>query len=507
MKRRSKLWILAALATAALTASAMAATASPARVARPAAVAAKGPAGWQPWHLTSPSQFRLAAPPAASSAVTKSELAQLLRLQKRRTPAELELIEKWSGAGPVLNWTNLALQMIKSYRPRPPFAARSLALLHTAMLDALVAAEDSRLAYPKARPAPSVLDRRLKPLGKTSVRSTYAPWEAVVAGAAEKVMGLVFPAEPKRTFIRFANELVRCRLSAGLNYNSDLQRARLLGQRVAELVVARAASDGSTNTGFAHPQRTGEGFWSPTPPAFEPPIGGPVGTWKTWLMSSGGALRNVLPGPSPYGSPAFMRELRLVLETSEKLTPAQKQIASFWDDRPGTYTPAGHWFEIGVQLVKSYRVAPHQALRIFAYLATVEADAVIAAWEAKYYWWSIRPITAVWRLCDGGSRLCTEAELQANPARATYRNKWISFIATPGFPSYPSGHSAFSGGAGELLTYFLPKAGKTLDVLGEQAAISRLYGGIHFDEDNKAGVILGRAIAKLAIARAKKDGV
>jgi len=82
---------------------------------------------------------------------------------------------------------------------------------------------------------------------------------------------------------------------------------------------------------------------------------------------------------------------------------------------------------------------------------------------------------------------------------------WFPIIGTPAFPSYPGGHSTFSGGAGRLLTYFFPAAGQELNKLAQEAADSRLYGGIHFDEDNDAGLVLGRSIADLAIARVRSE--
>ena len=471
----------------------------------PTAAKATSPAHWKPWYLTSADQFRLKAPPAANSAQTKAELKQLLLLQKKRTPARLETIKKWNSQPAVIPWTEAILTMIGNFRPRPPVASRAMALFETALYDAMIAADDSRIAYTKSRPRPSKLDKRIKPvLNETG--SSYAPMNAAVAGAAETVLAYLFPGEPKRTFTALANEAVNSCLFAGANYRSDVQNARALGQKVAALAIARARSDNFTSTSLPNPTLTGEGYWASTPPAYEPFIGGPVGTWKTWLMAKGNSLRSVLPGPSAYGSPEFMRQLKLVFDTNTKLTNEQRQIANFWDDGPGTDTPGGHWFRIGIQVLKSYKTKGPQAARIFALLSAVEADAVIAAWEAKYYWWSIRPITAIWRANQDVTALSTQAQCNANPALCPWRNKWYSIITTPGFPSYPSGHSTFSGGAGRILTYFFPNAGVTLDELANQAAASRLYGGIHFDEDNRDGLILGRAVADLAIARAKSDG-
>lgn len=499
-------WVLGVVALAAVAVpSAGAQLSRPDAAKTPAAKVAASPAHWKPWYLTSADQFRLKAPPAAGSAQTKAELKQLLLLQKKRTPARIVTIKKWNAQPAVIPWTETLLAMIVNFRPRPPVASRAMALFETALYDAMIAAYDSQEAYAKSRPRPSKLDKRIKPALKVTGPS-YAPMDAAIAGAAETMLAFLFPGEPKRTFTGLANEAVNSCLFAGTNYRSDVQNARTLGQKVAALAIARARSDNFTSTTLPNPTLTGEGYWASTPPAFEPFIGGPVGTWKTWLMPKGSTLRGVIPGPSAYGSPAFMRELKGVFDTNLRLTDEQRQIANFWDDGPGTDTPGGHWFRIGIQVLKSYKTKGPQATRIFSLLSTVEADAVIAAWEAKYYWWSIRPITGIWRANQDVTALSTQAQCNANPALCPWRNKWYSIITTPGFPSYPSGHSTFSGGAGRLLTYFFPRAGQTLNELANQAAASRLYGGIHFEEDNRDGLILGRAVADLAIARAKSDG-
>jgi membrane-associated phospholipid phosphatase len=463
------------------------------------------PATWQPWHLTSAQQYRLGPPPSAASATTKRELVELRRLQRQRTPATQRLVQKWLGQPGVLPWTDELLRLIKDYRPRPPFAARVVALFQTGLADATIAAYDSQNAHAKARPAPWKLDPRIKPAVKPDSATTYPPYQAAMAGTAEKILKYLFPAEPTRTFTRLANEATKCLLSAGLAYRSDVKAGRALGHQVAATVIADGEADGSKSTGFSNGPLTGAEYWSPTAPGYEAPTGGPVGKWKPILMSSAGQLRSTIPGPSKYGTPAFMAQLQEVLSVSKTLTPQQKQIADFWDDRPGTFTPAGHWVSIGTQLIKAYKTPGPRAARILAYLGAVEYDAAVAFFEAKYHWWSIRPITAMWRLCDGGGTLCTEAEVQATPGRATYRNKWFSYIATPSFPSYPGGHSTFSGGAGKLLGYFFPKAANSMAVFARQAANSRLYGGIHFDEDNDGGLVLGQAVADLAIKRAGAD--
>lgn len=480
------------------------------------------PADWKTWHLASTDEFRLSAPPGARSKKTKAELDQLRKLQSRRTPKIKKTIRRWNKGPSTLRWTDLALRMIKDHRPRPPAAARALAVLETGMYDAMLAAHDSRRAYAgRTRPKPAALDQRLRPLLGGRKGSSYAPAEVAIAGAAEAILPVLFPAEPPRTFEKAARAASRSRLFAAANYQSDVTRARRLGRRVGASAVARLTdppADPQPPTFVHGPVPEGEEYWSPTAPHFiNPPIGGMVGAWKPWLIEDFETLRATIPGPYAYGSPEFLEETNEVVDVASALTVAQEAQAFFWDDGPGTYTPPGHWLDEAVQLIRSpgepgFALGKNETARALALLAAVEADAAIAAWEAKYYWWSIRPITAIRRLCDDRTRFCTEEEAQAaDPETAPFYPRppdqgWLATIVTPAFPSYPGGHSTFSGAAGKMITYFFPEAGEHINAMAQDAADSRLYGGIHFRSDNEDGLTLGRAVADLGIARAESDG-
>ena len=106
----------------------------------------------------------------------------------------------------------------------------------------------------------------------------------------------------------------------------------------------------------------------------------------------------------------------------------------------------------------------------------------IAAWDAKYSHWTVRPITAAQRLLG-------------TPIKP--------FVLTPAFPSYVSGHATFSGAAATVLGSYFPTKAAELDRMAEEAAMSRLYGGIHFRFDNEDGLVLGRKIGKLAVSGAQ----
>ncbi len=183
-----------------------------------------------------------------------------------------------------------------------------------------------------------------------------------------------------------------------------------------------------------------------TPPGNEENTGGPVGTWLPWVLADPSEARigSAIAPPPMYGSDFFMDEVFEVIDGQANLTEEEQQIAQFWDDGPGTFTPPGHWVSIGTELIRDYGVANEDAVQILALLTATLNDAAIASFEAKYEWWSIRPITVIRRLCEDATRLCTKAELEADPSLATYPD-WFSYLLTPPFPSYPGGHSTFSG--------------------------------------------------------------
>ncbi len=285
-----------------------------------------------------------------------------------------------------------------------------------------------------------------------------------VAGAASAVLAHFYPdAAP--------------RIDALANQLADVESEAFAGGRLAgHLLIARARSDGSDAVWTGSPP-DGPGYWVPTPPGYVyPPLEPLAGTWRTWNLRSGSQYR---PGPPPaYGSPEFLAEAREVYEVSRNLTAEQRRIADVWADGPGSVTPPGHWNEVALDLVGAAGWSTVRQTRLFATLNTAQADAFIACWDVKYAYWTLRPVTAIRRLID---------------------DAWLSYITTPPFPSYVSGHSTTSGAASTVLAaFFLDRAGQ-LRAMAAEAAVSRLYGGIHFRSDNEAGLELGRRVGAVAL--------
>jgi PAP2 superfamily len=337
-----------------------------------------------------------------------------------------------AGTAYVTPWIELELDTIASHRLNPPRASRALAHLSAAMYVAAIVGGGGR--------------------------------DDAVAGAASTVLRYFHPDEGG------AIDELATRLA-----DTDSRSFRL-GNLVGLAFVARAENDGADALWTGTPPE-GPGFWVPTPPAnVDPPLEPLAGTWRTWNLKTGSEFR---PGPPPaYGSPEFLAEMNEVYAISQTLTDEQKRIADYWADGAGTVTPAGHWNVIADELVSAAGWSTLRSARLFAALNTAQADAFIACWNAKYTYWSLRPVTAIRRLVD---------------------RSWLPHIVTPPFPSYVSGHSTTSGAASTVLGAFFPAKAAELAAMADEAAVSRLYGGIHYRSDNDVGLALGRRIGRVAV--------
>ena len=180
-------------------------------------------------------------------------------------------------------------------------------------------------------------------------------------------------------------------------------------------------------------------------------------------------------------------------------TVEQSQIALFWADGAGTETPPGHWNHIAQDVGAAMGNTIEQNARLFALLNIAMADAAICAWDAKYTYDFWRPVTAI-----------RAGDTDGNPATAPDPT-WSSFVVTPPFPDYLSGHSTFSAAAATVLAMFygtdnisfttgsdfLPgvfRSFSSFSAAADEAAISRVYGGIHFRFASDDGLASGADI-------------
>jgi membrane-associated phospholipid phosphatase len=120
---------------------------------------------------------------------------------------------------------------------------------------------------------------------------------------------------------------------------------------------------------------------------------------------------------------------------------------------------------------------------VLAVLNVAASDAVIACFEAKYHYWTIRPSQADTTLVLADS------------------------VGLPNFPSYPSGHACSAGAFDAVLGHFFPQDRVEFTRIAEEQAMSRLYGGIHYRFDNDGGLALGRVVARYDVERERRGGL
>ncbi len=425
---------------------------------------------WPVWALKGAAPAVPAPPPTVVR-----DLAELESLTQRRAAWRRDL-RRWDDGSAVSPWIEIALDQIATHPSiDPPHAARALALVSVAAYDAAVLA--GRAAREYGRAAPCRLDSRIVPLGGCSAEPAYPSEHAAVAGAASRVLAALFPDRGTR-FDALAAEEEATLLHAGWNLRSDVETGVDLGHAVGDDLVDRARGDGSDAT-WSGIVPSGPGKWRPTPPGFDPHPADPLaGTWRPWNIDSGSEFR---PSPPPApASAAFAANVRGVYRVTKALSTQGQELASFWEDKLGSFTPPGHWNAIALNLVRQHGLSTAAAARVFATLNTAQADAFIACWDAKYAYWSERPVTAI---------------------RDELDPKWSPYIYTPSFPSYPSGHSTTSGAASVVLGHFFPHQAAQLRAMAQQAGWSRIVGGIHVPFDNTTGLALGRRVGAAALAR------
>ena len=206
------------------------------------------------------------------------------------------------------------------------------------------------------------------------------------------------------------------------------------------------------------------------------------------------------PKPPPdVESLAFKQDAQDVLALGDDYslirTADQALASAFWANGPGTETPPGRWNVIALENSKSLPRGERTALMLKLNIALY--DAGIAAFDAKYHYDYWRPQTAI---------------RQLYPEQAD----WGPMMSPPFHPEYVSGHSAFSGAAAAILEHHLGRksfcitAPELFDLercfagfneAAQEAGRSRIFGGIHFEFSNQAGLKLGRDVAEHVISK------
>ncbi|MBK7811684.1 MAG: vanadium-dependent haloperoxidase [Saprospiraceae bacterium] len=237
-----------------------------------------------------------------------------------------------------------------------------------------------------------------------------------------------------------------------------------------------------------------QGAWKPTSATLNPL----APKWPSNRPFLTANITEAQPLPhTPYSTSStseFYKEALDVYNIVTKASSEQKEIARFWADDPfNTCTPAGHTFNIMVQLLEENNAHLGTAAIGFARLGIAENDAFICCWKTKYDYFLIRPVTYIRENID--------------PAFQTV-------IGTPPFPAFTSGHASesaagaaifsamFTNGDGnyaftdrtQIQFGFSIRNFDNFYKMAAECADSRLFGGIHYNTDNLNGLKMGRSI-------------
>jgi membrane-associated phospholipid phosphatase len=421
------------------------------------------------WVLASGSEIPVPAPPADNSDQTKMELEELRQLQKERSSITNTAIQYYNAVPATQRWHDQALALALLEKQSSNRQIRLMGILHTALYDAVVATWAAKYTHNRKSPTQLASDLTLvETLGgpPATAEPSYPSEHAAIAGTAVGILTAFFPKE-EANLKATAAELGQTRLQMGANYRSDLDAGMALGQAVAQKALARAATDGSDAV-WTGTVPTGAGLWTGTNP-LEPL----QGTWKPWLMTRGDQFR---PGPPPaVGSAEMNEELALIKSISNNPTPSQRAIAVAVATNP----VVGFWATV-YPVIQRERLSVPREVRMTSLVAAVQFDAGVASHDTKYTYWRPRP----------------------NMADPTI----VPVIGVPNHPAYPSNAAIIASALAEVMGYFSPPDAAQFRYFAGQAGLSRIYGGIHFPSDERAGSEMGKKIAALAIQRDQLNG-
>jgi hypothetical protein len=367
--------------------------------------------------------------------------------------------------GVVAAWSELAGNC-KAQIPGDNY--RKLAIMHTAMFDAVNSIENHYAPYKVKATAP-----------------TGASAEAAAVAAAHAALVQVCPGDKASLDAAYTGFLAR------IPNGSGKAAGIVIGEKVAAEIIALRAVDGAEAASKARPHMAA----GVHVPAFES-LGSRWGSVTPWVLNAASQFR---PAPPPQlSSGEWTRDYNEVKDLGGKKstlrTPEQTDIARLYSGR------------LPAIVVRQLAATPGRSLienaRLYALVFIASADVFIAVYDAKYTFNSWRPITAIANGdIDGSDR--TEGDPD-----------WEPLIGTPLDPEYPCGHCALAGAVGAVLQsefgtgpvsividvpgFFLRKWDSIQKVVDEDSA-ARIYGGVHFRTSTVVGQELGRKIGELAV--------
>ncbi len=396
------------------------------------------------------------------------------------------------GTDVVLAWNATLLNAFQAMDTPPPIAARNQAIVHAAMFDAI-----------------NIIERKYGSYGISAGDFDRADTDgaSTVAAAAQAAYQIIADLQPNPAVL-FEARLQLERSLQDVPEGDAKRRGIDIGQRVADRILRDRANDGARGAQDRYIPDTAPGSYQVTNADGVAALPG-FGSVQTFVIQN--ANQFTPGGPPVFGGNQYAIELnevqRLGSYDNSTRTSDQSQIATFWAyDRPDTFRPPAQWNQIAeVEALRRGNSLLENA-RLFAHLNVAQADAGIVAWNAKYRHNQLRPITAVRQAdSDGNNQTVGDAN-------------WQSFLATPPFPDYISGHSTFGAAAAEVLTrYFgsnyqftvtsqempgIYRSFRSFNEAADENGRSRIYGGVHTESANRDGLATGRLVADYVLRNA-----
>jgi len=378
----------------------------------------------------------------------------------------------------VLDWNAHAANAIVTVgRQVPPRALIRLAMVHLAIYDAVNAVDGAPFE------------------SYASVPTLHRPAsaEAAVAAAAHDVLVTLFSDQTADLDSKYAASL------AALPDDVAKVNGIAVGQQAARAILNIRALDGRDATVIYVPG-SGPGVWVPTPPAFLAAQAPETALVQPFALKSGSQFRP--DAPFDLTSHDWARDYNEIKTLGSAVgssrTPEQTDIARFWSDNPVLQWNRA-WRALSV--AKSLGLADNA--RYFAMLATASADALIACWDAKFFYNFWRPVTAI-----------RAGDSDANPDTAP-DPAWIGLVVTPNHPEYPAAHGCFSGASTATLKYFFGTNDVTFWIDSNVAGLvnpvrtylrfsdalaevleARIYGGMHYRNSTRTGARIGKQVSR-----------
>jgi hypothetical protein len=370
----------------------------------------------------------------------------------------------------VTDWNTVAGELVAQAKVGTPPAVRIMAIVQTAVHEAVAAAQQQHAGEGAAIAA-----------------------EAAVAAANRASLGKLLPQHEAAITAAYRAAIDK------LGESPARAAGIAVGEHAAARVLAWRAEDGA-GAGERYRPHAAPGAYVPTAAVAAP-------QWPQrapWLMSGAAQFR---PGPPPaLDSARWARDYNEVkalgARASRERTPGQTEAARFWDY---SLPPIYHAVARSVANAPGRDVARNA--RLFAAASQAMDDALIAVLDAKYHYGFWRPVTAI-RNGDRDHHPATELEAD-----------WKPLIENPQHPEYPSAHSILAAALGEVLKEDVggsrmpelstssPTANgvtrrwNSVEAFMQEVADARVWEGIHFRTSTEVGLAMGRQIGALAAAR------